>query len=146
LTDHPEFTRNSTRAKGAAPDRVPSPDSKRPGLTVLIVDDNPSVCRLIHGIVTPLVEQVFDCANGEAAIRLYRECQPDVVLMDVAMRGIDGITATRRIREQDPEACIVIVTNHDQPDLREAAAAAGASGYVLKTNLLELRLLLERFR
>src|SRR5262245_24842790 len=108
-------------------------------MTVLIVDDNPSVCRVIHAIVAPLVERVIECRGGEAAIGLYRADRPDIVLMDVAMRGIDGITATRRIRQIDPAARIVIVTNHDQPDLREAAVEAGACGYVLKTNLVELR-------
>ena len=73
---------------------------------------------------------------------LYCVHRPDVVLMDIAMRG-DGIMATRRIKEVHPEARIVIVANHDEPDLREAATHAGASGYVLKTNLLELRTWLE---
>ena len=108
-------------------------------MTVLIVDDNPSVCRLIHGIVAPLVERVYECAGGEEAVLLYDAHRPDVVLMDLAMRGMDGITATRRIRQVNPAARIVIVTSHDQPELREAATDAGASGYVLKTNLLELR-------
>jgi CheY-like chemotaxis protein len=108
-------------------------------MTVLIVDDNLSVCRLIHGIVAPLAEQVYECTDGEHAVSLYRAHRPDVVLMDVAMRGVDGITATRRIKEFNPDARVVIVTNHDQPDLREAATEAGAVGYVLKTNLLDLR-------
>ena len=119
-------------------------DSKRPGTTVLIVDDNPSVRRLIHGIVEPLVERVYACTNGEDALMLYCMHHPDVVLMDIAMRGSDGITATRRIKEIHPDARIVIVTNHDEPDLREAATHAGASGYVLKSNLLDLRRWLER--
>jgi len=113
-------------------------------MTVLIVDDNPSVCRVIHAIVGPLVERVFECRGGEEAIALYRVYRPDVVLMDVAMRGLDGITATRRIRQVNPTARIVMVTNHDQPDLREAAAAVGACGFVLKTNLLDLRSWFER--
>jgi len=113
-------------------------------MTVLIVDDNPSVCRVIRAIVAPLVEHVFECCGGEEAIGLYRAHRPDVVLMDVAMRGLDGITATRQIRQVNPAARVVIVTNHDQADLRDAAAAAGACGYVLKTHLLDLRSWFER--
>ena len=69
--------------------------------------------------------------------------QPDFVLMDFAMAEVDGITATRMITEVDPAARIIIVTNYDGADLREAARLAGACGYVLKEDLFEVRRLLE---
>jgi DNA-binding NarL/FixJ family response regulator len=59
------------------------------------------------------------------------------------MKEVDGITATREITAADPHARIVIVTNHDDPGLRDAAERAGACGYVLKENLLEVRRLLQ---
>jgi DNA-binding NarL/FixJ family response regulator len=64
--------------------------------------------------------------------------------MDIQMRGLDGIAATGAIVSAAPGARVVIVTQHDEPDLREAAARAGACGYVLKENLLALKPLLER--
>ena len=69
--------------------------------------------------------------------------RPDFVLMDFAMAEVDGIKATRAITEADPAARIIIVTNYDGADLREAARLAGACGYVLKEDLFEVRRLLE---
>jgi DNA-binding NarL/FixJ family response regulator len=58
--------------------------------------------------------------------------------MDIQMAVMDGLTATRRIRAVDPAARVIMVTDHDQSDLREAARQAGACGYVVKDNLPEL--------
>ena len=111
-------------------------------LTVLIVDDNPAVRRLIATVVAPIVRAIHECADGAAAIDACTKLRPDVVLMDLAMPGLDGIEATRAIRAGHPAVRVLIVTDHDGADLREAAAHAGASGYVVKDNLLDLRHLL----
>jgi CheY-like chemotaxis protein len=116
---------------------------ERRGKVVLIVDDSTVTRDLIHKIVAPLVAEVHECGDGERAVAAFVAHRPDVVLMDITMRGLNGIAATLRIREVDPGARVVIVTNHDLPDLREAAMLAGADGYVLKTNLLDLRRWLE---
>ena len=108
-------------------------------MRVLIVEDNPTICQMMHRIVSPLAEAVYECADGAQALTAYQTHQPDVVLMDIALGAADGITATRRIRAAAPTARIIIVTMYDEPDLREAAQAAGACGYVLKENLLEVR-------
>ena len=80
--------------------------------------------------------------EGEAALAAYQTHSPDVTLMDIELGRVDGITATRRITAADPAAYIIIVTDYDEIDLREAALQAGARGYVLKENLLEMRRLL----
>jgi DNA-binding NarL/FixJ family response regulator len=67
-----------------------------------------------------------------------------VVLMDIAMPGLDGISATAGLTSADPGARVVMVTNYDDVELREAAAAAGACGYVLKEDLRPLLSLLDR--
>lgn len=108
-------------------------------MRVLIVEDNPAICQMIHSIVSPLADAVYECADGAQALAAYQTHRPDVVLMDIALGAVDGITATRRIRAADPAAQIIIVTMYDEADLREAAQAAGACGYVLKENLLALR-------
>ena len=69
---------------------------------------------------------------------MYLAHRPDVVLMDIAMRGVNGIAATLQICQADPAARVVIVTDYDDQDLRAAAERAGASGDVLKENLLDL--------
>jgi two-component system chemotaxis response regulator CheY len=112
-------------------------------MRLLIVDDNPGIHRVIKSVVSDLADEIFDCTEGPKALAAYLEYQPDFVLMDFAMAEVDGITATRAITEMDPAANIIIVTNYDGADLREAARLAGARGYVLKEDLFEVRRLLE---
>jgi len=68
----------------------------------------------------------------------YIEHRPDIVLMDVRMPMMDGLTATRQIRKHDPLARVVIVTDYDEDELRAMATEAGAYGYVVKQNLTRL--------
>ena len=112
-------------------------------MTVLIVEDNAEMRRLLKCLVLPLVETAYECGDGAEAETRYAEFQPDWVLMDIEMPRVDGIAATRRIKAAFPAARIVMVTNYDEEELRAAALAAGACGYVLKENLLELRRLLQ---
>jgi len=98
---------------------------------------------MIKTIVGNLADEVYECENAEAALLAYQRHKPDVVLMDINLAETDGITATHRIVMADPAAYVVIVTNFDEADLREAARDAGASGYVLKEDLQELRRLLQ---
>jgi CheY-like chemotaxis protein len=112
-------------------------------MKVLIVEDNAGVRRVIKSLVAALAEKVWECANGAGAMALYNRERPDFVLMDIHLEGTDGIAVTQQIKAADPTARIIIVTDYDQPDLREAARKAGASGYVVKENLLELVRLLQ---
>jgi CheY-like chemotaxis protein len=112
-------------------------------MKLLIVEDNPVVRRMIKSIVADLAEEIHECADGAAALATYAACRPDFVLMDIVMAGMDGIMATRQIRAADPAAQVIIVTSYDEADLREATRSAGACGYVLKENLLELGRLLQ---
>jgi CheY-like chemotaxis protein len=98
-------------------------------MRVLIIDDNRAIHRVIKSIVADLADEIYDCTEGTNALAAYLTHRPDFVLMDFAMTGVDGITATRLIREADPIARIIIVTNYDGAELREAAHRAGACGY-----------------
>ena len=104
---------------------------------VLIVDDSRQMRELIKMTLNGVAEVIGECADGEDALRCYEEHRPDWVLMDWEMRT-DGLTATRRIIKAHPEARILIVTQHDDDNLREAAIEAGARGFVLKDDLLAL--------
>ena len=115
-------------------------------MKLLIAEDNPQMRLLIRTMVADLVEAVAECGDGEEAIAAYAAQQfsgDDRVLMDLHTPRIDGLEATRRIRAAFPDAYIIIVTQDDDPYWRAAATRAGARGYVLKENLLELRLLLQ---
>jgi DNA-binding NarL/FixJ family response regulator len=78
------------------------------------------------------LDVVAQAADGEAAVALARQHRPDVVLMDLSMPRMDGITATRHIKEDLPDCSVVVLTVHHDDDHLFAAIKAGASGYVLK--------------
>jgi DNA-binding NarL/FixJ family response regulator len=114
-------------------------------MKLLIVEDNAGVRRVIRSLVAGVAGEICECVDGAEALALYNLEKPDFVLMDIQMEGVDGITATQQIKAKDPTARVIVVTDYDQPDLQEAASQAGACGYVLKENLLELVRLLEEF-
>ena len=104
----------------------------------LIVDDDARIRRMIKTVVANDTDSVFECSDGSQANASYTEHEPDWVLMDVTMPGLDGISATREIRSANPTAKIIIVTNHESAAMRAEATSAGAYGYLLKENLLDL--------
>jgi CheY-like chemotaxis protein len=108
-------------------------------MKLLIVEDNPQMRRLIIQIVQRTSDVIFECEDGAQALSAYCEHLPDWVLMDIEMRETDGISATRQIINQFPEARIVIVTNYDNASLREEAKTAGAREFINKENLVDLR-------
>lgn len=107
-------------------------------MTVLIVEDNTSVRRLLRRAIDQVATQIWECNDGADALSFYDQHRPDVVLMDIRMPRTDGLAATRQIRQLHPDARIVIVTDCDDQELRVAASEAGASDYVLKQNLTGL--------
>jgi len=114
-------------------------------MKLLIVEDNLGVRLLIRSIAEGMSHQTCECSDGADALAAYQSNRPDLVLMDIQMGDVDGIVATQRILAADPLARVVMVTDYDQLDLREAATQAGACGYLLKENLLDLIHLLETF-
>jgi CheY-like chemotaxis protein len=113
-------------------------------MTVLIVDDNPQVRALIRTLLTGVADGIRECADGDEAVAAYRQQRADWVLMDAKMVRMGGLEATRRIVASDRTARVLIVTDYDDAHWRAAANEAGACGYVLKENLLEVRRLLRQ--
>jgi len=81
------------------------------------------------------VQVVGDVSTGEEALTRVGELRPDVVLMDIMMQGMNGLEATRRIRQQYPEVRVLVVTQFDDRQLVLSLLQAGAAGYVLKRAL-----------
>ena len=111
-------------------------------MKILIVEDNEQMRRMVKSLVTDMCERVFECGDGAEAVLVYKEHCPDWVLMDIDLPEVDGISATRQIIAADPQAQVMIVTNYDDADLREAARSVGACEYVVKQNLIEVRRIL----
>jgi DNA-binding NarL/FixJ family response regulator len=103
-------------------------------ISVLLADDQELVrsgFRLILDLADG-IEVVGEAADGHEAVRLAKELQPDVVLMDVRMPELDGIEATRRLRQAGIETRVLVLTTFDLDEYVYAAIRAGASGFLLK--------------
>jgi DNA-binding NarL/FixJ family response regulator len=103
---------------------------------VLIVDDHAVIRRGVRGILSsyPEWEICGEADNGQDAVRLAAELRPDVIIMDVSMPGLNGLEATRIIREVLPECRILLLTLHSSAEFLRNAFSAGARGYVLKSD------------
>ncbi len=107
-------------------------------IRVLIVDDSRPMRELIKMTLAGVAEVVSECADGAEVLDAYTRLQPDWVLMDVEMKNVDGITATRQIMASYLQARIMIITDYNDDALRRAAYEAGACQYVVKENLLDI--------
>ncbi len=102
-------------------------------MRVLLADDH-QILRdgIRRGLENAGDEVVGEASNGEEAVTLARETQPDIVLMDLSMPVLDGVSATRRIISEFPDIKVVVLTMHDDPPLTRSALEAGASAYLTK--------------
>ena len=109
------------------------PESDRP-LRVLLADDHATVRQglklLIEG--EPDMTVVAEAGDGHEAVRQARDLKPDVVVMDISMPGLNGLAATRALKQIQPDAVIVTLTRHGDDAYLQELLRAGVSGYVLK--------------
>lgn len=110
-------------------------------ITVLLVDDHSLVRRGFRRMLEDEADMkvVGEAGNGEEAIKLAKELRPNVVVMDCALPGMNGLQATRGILEDFPETAVLMLSMHTENTWVRQAIDAGAKGYVLK-NALELDL------
>ncbi len=103
-------------------------------IRVLIVDDHPMVAEGIQSILESYAEidVVGTLSNGQDAVDQVADLAPDVILMDLNMPGLGGLSATEIILERLPETRILILSMHDSPEYISTALSHGAKGYVLK--------------
>jgi DNA-binding NarL/FixJ family response regulator len=103
-------------------------------IKVLCVDDHPLVRKGIASILANEedMQLIGEAGNGREAVELFRQSQPDVTLMDLRMPGMDGVQATRTIRQEFPDARIIALTSYDGDQDIYRALEAGVRGYMLK--------------
>jgi NarL family two-component system response regulator LiaR len=106
----------------------------QPAIRVLVVDDHPIVRRGIRAMLlgAPGIEWVGEAEDGLDAIREIARVQPDVVLMDLLMPGMDGSRATEAITREHPDVRVLVLTSVTDPESLAAAEAAGAVGIIGK--------------
>ena len=107
-------------------------------IRVSVIDDDPMICQAMSLILNDYshgrIEVVSTSTDGETCVRRAAEEKPDVVLMDIAMPGVDGVEATRLLRSLSPAPHVLILTSLSPSGTVERAVEAGAEGFVSKTD------------
>ncbi len=109
-------------------------------IRVVIADDHPVVRKGLRMTLEEFgaeIELAGEAADGAAAVRLVEQAQPDVVLMDIRMPGMDGLEALEKIHANSPQVAVVILTTYNEDELLLRGLQAGACGYLLKDCPLE---------
>ena len=106
-------------------------------IRVLIADDHRLFAETLEALLTTedRVEVVGSARDGKEAVRLARKLRPDVILMDISMPVMDGFEATRRIRLDKGDACVLMLTGSNSRTDVDLARKAGAAGYVTKDRI-----------
>jgi len=109
---------------------------EKPMIRVCLVDDQTLVRQGIRSLLAlnDGIEVVAEASDGRQAVDLIPQVKPDVVLMDVAMPGMNGIEAADRIKKEMPHVRVVALSMHNMDDVRRRMLAAGADEYVRKTS------------
>ena len=104
------------------------------GVGILIADDHAIVRQGLRLLIDSQSDMhvVGEAPDGKTALTLAKELNPDVVIMDISMPGVNGLTATRMLKQQHPNMTIIVLTRHEDHAYVEEMLRAGASGYVLK--------------
>lgn len=121
-------------------------------IRVLIVDDHAVVRRGLRAVLAHHadIDVVADAASGEEAVELTTALEPDVILMDISMPGVNGLEATRQIVSKSPGSRVLVLTSSARQEHIVGALEAGATGYILKDAapddlLFRIRSLVERY-
>lgn len=113
-------------------------------MTVLVIDDQPGIRRLLTEVLTEEGYMVVTAINGIEGLNKAKEVQPDVILMDMKMPGMDGIETLREIKRLNQGEAIIMMTAYGELDLINQARELGAYGYVTKPfDILNLCQMLE---
>lgn len=107
---------------------------KKPTIRIMLVDDHPAFRKGLAALLgsEPDLEVVAESGDGHEALALYRQKRPDVVLMDLRLPGLGGVEATLAIRQEFPDARVIVLTTFDLDEDIYRAIQSGAKSYLLK--------------
>jgi two-component system chemotaxis response regulator CheY len=100
--------------------------------TVLVVDDSGLARRRVRSILEPAGYEVVEVEDGMSALERYFVAKPDLVLLDLVMKGMSGLDVLTKLREMDPSARVIVVSADVQTSSHEMVEQAGAAGFLMK--------------
>jgi two-component system response regulator AtoC len=101
-------------------------------MKILVVDDEPSVCKALRRLLVAKGYNVLEAHDGDQALEVYRRERPDVVLLDIRMPGMDGLETLRELKAIDQGANVIMVTVVVDDEIAKRAMAEGALDYITK--------------
>lgn len=107
-------------------------------MKLLIVDDNPKIRFLLRNLCEHLFEDIYECEDGDEAIKFCRIEKPEWVLMDIKMKRVDGFIATREIKKSVPDTRIIMISQYKDHNFIEEAYRSGAVNFINKENLVNI--------
>lgn len=116
---------------------APRGNGARPRPTAILADDHPMMLSALQKLLAPELEVVATASDGRALLDATERLQPDLVVTDVSMPGLDGIEAARWLQAVAPGVRVLFLSIHDEPSIVRGAFAAGAWGYLTKTSAPE---------
>ncbi len=124
-----------TQEEGQESRPAKAPAAGPGGVRILLVDDHPLVRRALRDILEgePDFRVVGEAGNGQEAIHMTRQLQPDIVIMDISMPVLNGVEATKQIKASYPLTSVLILTVHTDVETIFSILQAGASGYLVKS-------------
>jgi len=111
---------------------VPTPNQSSPHLRVLVVDDDLSMAKYLSMYLSKHQFEVSTAASGEEAVGMFRAFDPNLVLLDLAMPGMNGITTLERIKQIKPEVSVIMLSAQNHPEAIFKASKLGADDYIAK--------------
>lgn len=104
----------------------------------LVIDDNPGIRKTIKKVLSEREAVILECCDGTELLDAYETFRPDIVITDIQMPVMDGISATSVLKQHYPDARVIVLTSYKDKDLVLHAISSGADAYVLKEEIVKL--------
>jgi YesN/AraC family two-component response regulator len=107
-------------------------------MKLLIVDDNPSIRKIVRHLLSDRFEQIHDASNGLEALEVYQKFIPDFVVMDIEMPEVDGLVGAKMIKNEFPQSRIIMMSKFKDEEMISLSKYIGAEAYFFKDDLSQI--------